>query len=445
MPSMSLHLSGSTRLRLSTFTLFYLAQGIPIGLFTVALPAWLAAQGASAAQVGGMVAITGLPWAFKLISGPFMDRFSFPAMGRRRPWIMAAQGALALSHLALLFVTDPLAQWQLLVLAGVLINSFAALQDVAVDGMAIDILPLDERGRANALMAFGQVVGYSGFGALGGWLLSSYGLGTTALVSGLLVGGIFAVSTAVRERAGERLLPWSEGVASKVETHTDATFSAIFRNLLRVLLLPMSLLLIGVELLSRMAAGISVGLLPVMAVQDMGYASEEYAYWFGMFSAAAAALGIFFGPLIDRFGARRLLALAMVGAALVSSTFAAATSLWQNTTFVATMLATGLIFLQAFFVSMIALFMGICWSQVAATQFAIYMSLANLSRSAGAAVYAVLAVPLGSSGMLYLMAALFIVAALLLSRFDARSHDERLAELEAETAATSAAKEVART
>ncbi len=438
---MSLHLSGSTRLRLSTFTLFYLAQGIPIGLFTVALPAWLAAQGASAAQVGGMVAITGLPWAFKLVSGPFMDRFSFPAMGRRRPWIMGAQAGLALSHLSLLFISDPLAQWQLLVIAGVLINSFAALQDVAVDGMAIDILPLDERGRANALMAFGQVVGYSGFGALAGWLLTSQGLATTAMVSGLLIAGIFAVSTFVRERVGERLLPWTEGVASKVDGHTDASFAEIFRNLLRVLLLPMSLLLIGVELLSRVGAGISVGLLPVMAVQDLGYGSEEYAYWFGMFSGAAAALGIFFGPLIDRFGARRLLAVAMIGAAFVAAVFASATPLWQEPGFVATMLATLLIFLQAFFVSMIALFMGICWSQVAATQFAIYMSLANLSRSAGAAVYATLAVPLGSSGMLYMMAALFILAAMLLSRFDAQAHDQRLAELEAETHAITLANE----
>ena len=105
----------------------------------------------------------------------------------------------------------------------------------------------------------------------------------------------------------------------------------------------------------------------------------------------------------------------------------------------AAMLAALLIFLQAFFVSMIALFMGICWSQVAATQFAIYMSLANLSRSAGAALYGMLAATLGSSGMLYVMAGLFIVAALLLRFFDARAHDDRLAELEAETTAAGAA------
>jgi hypothetical protein len=72
------------------------------------------------------------------------------------------------------------------------------------------------------------------------------------------------------------------------------------------------------------------------------------------------------------------------------------------------------------------------------------MSLANLSRSAGAAVYAALAVPLGSVGMLYMMAALFIAAALLLTRFNARAHDDRLADLEAETAAATVAQGAAR-
>jgi PAT family beta-lactamase induction signal transducer AmpG len=427
---MSLHLSQSTSLRLATFTVFYIGQGVPIGLFTIALPAWLAEQGASAAQVGALVAITGLPWAFKLIAGPFMDRFAFPAMGRRRPWVMAAQAALCLALLGLTTITEPLSQLQLLIGIGVIVNSFAALQDVAVDGMAIDVLPAEERGRANALMAFGQVVGYSGSGAVGGWLLSQFGLGVAGLAAALFVAVIFTVSTVVRERLGERLLPWSEGVAAAVDTAVDRSFAEIFRNLLRVVLLPMSLLLIAVELLSRMAAGISLGLLPVLAVQDLGYSSQDYAYWFGIFGGAAAGVGIFFGPMIDRFGAHRLLAAALLGSAAVAVGFALSTSYWGNDSFVLAMLAASLVFSQAFFVSMIALFMGICWTRVAATQFAIYMSLANLSRSLGAAVYALLAVQLSSAEMLYLMAFFLIAGALLLSRYDAPAHSARLAELE---------------
>lgn len=427
---MHLFLTGSTSLRLVTFTLLYLAQGLPIGLFTVALPAWLAEQGATAAEVGAMVAITGLPWAFKLISGPFMDRFSLLAMGRRRPWVMFAQLCLALAFTGLMLVGDPLADLWLIIAAGVVVNSFAALQDVAVDGMAIDILPPTERGRANALMAFGQVVGFSGFGAISGWLLSDYGLAVTSVVSALLVFAILALSTLVRERPGERLMPWSQGEAA-VAPVAAVTFAGIFRNLLRVLLLPMSLLLIGVELLSRLSAGIYVSLLPVFAVQDLGYAAEDYAFWFGLTGGSAAVLGIFLGPMIDRFGAQRLLSISLLGSALLAGVFAMTTMWWSVDAYVVSVLAVSQIFAQGFFVSMIALFMGVCWTQVAATQFAIYMSLANLSRSLGAGVYALLAADLGASGMLLAMAGFMVAAVLLLSRFDANAHRARLDDLEA--------------
>jgi len=42
---------------------------------------------------------------------------------------------------------------------GVIINSFAATQDVAVDGMAIDLVPEAEHGRINAFMSWGKAVG----------------------------------------------------------------------------------------------------------------------------------------------------------------------------------------------------------------------------------------------------------------------------------------------
>ena len=86
-----------------------------------------------------------------------MDRFSYLPMGRRRPWIIAAQGGLLLSVCLLGLIPDPGNNIVLLTWIAFLINSFAAVQDVAVDGMAIDVLP--ERGKANAFAGFGQVVG----------------------------------------------------------------------------------------------------------------------------------------------------------------------------------------------------------------------------------------------------------------------------------------------
>jgi len=85
-------LSESRRLRLSTLFILYVAQGVPLGLFWFAIPALMASNGASVADVGYVLGLTALPWTLKLVNGFIMDRYTFFAMGRRRTWIIGAQG-----------------------------------------------------------------------------------------------------------------------------------------------------------------------------------------------------------------------------------------------------------------------------------------------------------------------------------------------------------------
>ena len=87
----TLTLLDSPRVRYLTGAMMYFAQGIPQGLLGIAIPAWLVSQGVSAADIGSYLAVIILPWVFKLLSGPLMDRFGFQPMGRRRPWVLAAQ------------------------------------------------------------------------------------------------------------------------------------------------------------------------------------------------------------------------------------------------------------------------------------------------------------------------------------------------------------------
>ena len=68
-----------------------------------------------------------------------MDRYQFLPMGRRRPWVLGAQLGMTLSFLGLVLVDNPAEQVGLLTLLALLINVFAATQDVAVDGMAIEV------------------------------------------------------------------------------------------------------------------------------------------------------------------------------------------------------------------------------------------------------------------------------------------------------------------
>jgi PAT family beta-lactamase induction signal transducer AmpG len=85
---------------------------------------------------------------------------------------------------------------------------------VAVDGMSIDLVPLEEEGRLNAFMSFGKAVGWAVTSAVTGTLLVAYGIKVTALVCAAGAAFIFIYLVLVRERHSERLLPWSSGEAS---------------------------------------------------------------------------------------------------------------------------------------------------------------------------------------------------------------------------------------
>lgn len=423
-------LSESRWLRFGAFCAFYFAQGVPIGLLSVAIPAWLAQEGATVGDLARFAAIVSAPWGFKLIAGPFMDRFKFLPMGFRRPWVMVAQGGLVVSFLALAAMGDMDPEFLLPFMAmGFVINAFSATQDVAVDGMAIDILPEDERGRANAFMAAGQVAGFSAYGALCGTLLPVVGLPVTALVCAITVAAIFVLVAVVRERPGERRLPWTPGERTARGEVAELGIVDIFRDLVRVLFLPMSLMLIAVEFLNRVRDGIAVAVLPKFAVDEIGVTAAEYSQFISLLGMIAAVVGVALGPLIDRQGAKRFLMFSLIISAACHVAAGLLTALWQDMYFIVVLYLVGAVASQLIFVAIIALFMNLCWTAVAATQFSVYMALANVSRTVGGLLFAPVADELTYSQDFLIMGGLLGLAALLLISFNQASHSRRLEQV----------------
>ena len=89
-------LERSRALRFFMVFILYVAQGVPIGLFWFAIPAWMAANGASAESVGLVLSLTAAPWTLKFFNGFIMDRYTFLPMGRRRIWLIGAQIVMVL-------------------------------------------------------------------------------------------------------------------------------------------------------------------------------------------------------------------------------------------------------------------------------------------------------------------------------------------------------------
>ena len=100
-----------------------------------------------------------------------------------------------------------------------------------------------------------------------------------------------------------------------------------------------------------------------------------------------AFVSLALGPLIDRFGSKRLLIATIILVGVHAVMLAQTQHLWENTLYVRTMLALWVMMMPVVMVCVIALGMTICSSGISATQFAIYMSVVNLGHAAGSKIY----------------------------------------------------------
>ncbi len=424
-------LADSRILRLAGFAGLYSAQGLPWGLFMIALPTWLAAQGYSTLQVGSFIGTVSLPWTLKLLAGPVMDRFSFLPMGRRRPWVLLAQTGILLGSMVL--AMGPNSYFWILAV-GFMINFCAAWQDVAVDGMAIDILPEEERAQANAFMFGGQIFGISAASAGGAWLLANYGLSGTAWMMAVSVGAVALIPLLFRERTGERLLPWTRGEASPRSKELQQTgWVGIFTDLVRVLVLPMSLLLIAVKFGDRITAGIFTSVMPVLTTQELGFAETFYPEWSAMAGLAAAVAGVVVAPWIDRMTAVRALFQGLLAKVVIITVVALLVEYWTVPGVVVTFIFAYSLVGQWLTIASISLFMHLCSPRVAASQFAVYMAMSNLALSAGSFFTGLLDLVFSFSQIFYVVAIIDLAMLGLLMSFNLDRHRRTLAQLETRT------------
>jgi PAT family beta-lactamase induction signal transducer AmpG len=268
--------------RFATLFALYFVQGLPYGFQVGALPVYLRENGISLTGIGLAGALS-LPWIAKILWAPMVDRWHVRRLGRRRSWILPMQLALSAVCVAAAF-TEP--ESRLVPLLGLVLcmNLFAATMDIAVDGLAVDLLAGRSLGYAN----IAQVVGYK-LGALtaGGLLLQASSAvgwrGMFGLMAGLVLAG-FGVALALREPAAQR----------------DAEPESV-REILR--LLGRALATPGVPWLLFFIASYKLG--ESMADQmfrpflvDAGFSREQIATWVNTYGMLGSLLGSFAGGLL---------------------------------------------------------------------------------------------------------------------------------------------------
>lgn len=372
--------------RLAAFSSLYLSEGIPFGFSAVALTAYLRQSGVDNAAIGVFTASLYAPWGFKFLWAPLVDLIRIERLGARRAWIAFAQTFMILT-LGLIMFLDVADNLPLLTALIVVHNLFAATQDIAIDALAVEVLPPKERGLANGAMFgssyLGQTVGGSGAlfiaGAFGFQATFPFICGTLALI-------LFAITLRLDEPqrvmadAADRARRSGAEVLAQVRLRLKGFFKDLFDGFFRSGRGPM----LGVLFASIPGGALALGLALGTTMQvDLGMDENAIArlnLWTTVVAAAGCLVG---GWVSDKLGHRKSLAAWYVLTTLptfwLARQFTGASGMegvtipeyFQVALFYS--FASGLVQGTA-----IAVFMGLTSPLVAGTQFTGYMALKNL-------------------------------------------------------------------
>lgn len=271
--------------RLTILGALYFVQGLPFGFQATALPVLLRRQGTSLEAIGFAGALA-LPWMLKLLWAPAVDAFHVPRLGRRRTWILPLQLGLAATCGAASFV-DP--ERGLLVLLGLvfLMNLFAATMDIAVDGLAVDLLDAHELGLGNVAQVDGFKLGMLTTGGLLLMFLSQLGWS-----------GMFAVVCGLVSMVLVLTLLWREPDAPHA-AEGPLALAEVWRALVRTARQPGAgwlLIFIATYKIGESAADAMFK--PFLV--DMHYDEAQIGLYVGTFGTVASLAGSFAGGLAAR-------------------------------------------------------------------------------------------------------------------------------------------------
>ncbi len=175
--------------KFTLLTCLYFSQGLPYGFFSQVLPVIMREDKASLPEIG-LTSLLALPWMLKFLWAPLVDRYGSQRHGAKRVWILALQ-ALAVLLFLVLAGFGELAGIRLIAVGYLIASLIAATQDIATDGLAVNLLSADQRGIGNGLQVAGYRLGMI-FG--GGAMLVILAMSTRSLTF-LAMAGVLTVAS----------------------------------------------------------------------------------------------------------------------------------------------------------------------------------------------------------------------------------------------------------
>lgn len=296
-----------TERRMGVLLALGFASGLPATLLGRPLKIWAGSCGIDLGKIG-MLSLLTLPYTFKFLWAPLMDRYVPPLLGRRRGWLLVTQLGLMvlMAWMALHGPRDSTSSLTIFAALALIVAFWSASQDIVADAYRTDILEEHELGAGASIYAGGYRVAMIGAGA-GAVFLAGQMSWQNVYLLGAAGMGIGVVATLLaREPAGARHHPPTLR-AAVIEPAEE------FISRRKTLVIPILLFLLLFKLPDYLAQGMGDQLL----LQHLKFSKEQIAFWSLGAGTAVTIPGVLVGgPLVTRLGLyRSLLVIGIVQAA----------------------------------------------------------------------------------------------------------------------------------
>ncbi len=357
---------------LAVILLLGFASGLPLALTGGTLQAWMTVEGVDLATIG-VFTLVGIPYTWKFLWAPFMDRFVPPLLGRRRGWLVLTQLLLAALIAGMAF-SSPREDLAWIALLAVLLAFASASQDIVFDAYRTDIARPEQRGLAAAFTVVGYRIAMivSGAAALvlvaGSGFIPALGWRNTYLV----MAGLMALAALVTLWAREpevRVVP------------PRSLEEAVWLPLREFFARPGAWVMLALVVLYKLGDAFAGSLTTAFLLRGMGFPLDDVGYVNkGMGLAATIVGALFGGGLMVRLGLYRSLLAFGVLQALSNLGFMALAAAGKSYALMVFAVGfenlTGGMGTAAF----VALMMALCDRRFTATQYALISALSAVGR-----------------------------------------------------------------
>ena len=175
--------------RVFSMIFFGILSGLPFLLTLATMNVWLTEIGFSTKIIGELAFIQ-LPYAFRFLWSPFVDKYSIPFItkfiGKRRGWIIVSQIGLIMS-IAGMSQINPIENLSLFTICGFCVSFFSATQDLVLGGYRIEVLSAEHQGNGTAALYIGYRIGLMISGAGAFYLSSLFSWETVYIIMSILL------------------------------------------------------------------------------------------------------------------------------------------------------------------------------------------------------------------------------------------------------------------